>query len=150
MWYRIAEIDLNKLIKDRVLVSTCIVFKKNNDKIEVLLERRGSSPEKHKWCIPGGHVELNESPEEAAVRELKEECNINLDKNKLVYVDKHDNETNKDKFNFIFATMYSGDDEIKAGSDAEYIEWIDVDKMPDLAWNNTSYVTKAKKIIFDK
>ena len=115
-----------------------------------MLERRGSSPEKHKWCIPGGHVELNESPEEAAVRELKEECNINLDQNKLVYVDKHDNETNKDKFNFIFATMYSGDDEIKAGSDAEYIEWIDVDKMPDLAWNNTSYVTKAKKIIFDK
>ena len=46
--------------------------------------------------------------------------------------------------------MYSGDDEIKAGSDAEYIEWIDFNKMPDLAWNNTSYVTKAKKIIFDK
>jgi mutator protein MutT len=148
MWYRKAKIDFNKLVKDGVLVSTCIVFKKNNDKIQVLLERRGSSPEKHKWCIPGGHVEKNETPEKAAVRELEEECNIKLDESKLLYVDKHNNERNTDKFNFIFTTVYSGNDKIQAGSDAEYIEWVDFDKMPELAWNNSSYVLKAKKLLF--
>jgi 8-oxo-dGTP diphosphatase len=150
MWYRLAEIDFNKLIQDRVLVSTCIVFKNNNGKIQVLLERRGTSPEKHKWCIPGGHLEAHESPEQAAIRELKEECNIDLSDCNLIYIDKHDNEINRDKFNFIYATKYNGDDNVKAGSDAEYIEWIDIDKMPNLVWNNKSYINKAKKIIFDK
>ena len=149
MWYRKAKINYNELVEDRVLVSTCIVFKKNNGKIQVLLERRGSSPEKHKWCIPGGHIENDESPEKAAVRELKEECNIKLDENKLVYVDKHNNEKNRDKFNFIFAIVYSGNDKIKAGSDAEYVEWVDFDKMPELAWDNATYVNKAKKMLFD-
>lgn len=148
MWYRKAKIDFNKLVKDGVLVSTCIVFKKNDDKIQVLLERRGSSPEKHKWCIPGGHIEKNETPEKAAVRELEEECNIKLDESKLLYVDKHNNERNTEKFNFIFTTVYSGNDNIQAGSDAEYIEWVDFDKIPELAWNNSSYVLKAKKLLF--
>ena len=28
------------------------------------------------WCLPGGQIERNETPEEAAVSELKEECNV--------------------------------------------------------------------------
>jgi 8-oxo-dGTP diphosphatase len=29
------------------------------------------------WCLPGGGQEPNESPEEGALRELREECNVN-------------------------------------------------------------------------
>lgn len=36
------------------------------------------------WGLPGGKVDQGESPEEAAVRELKEECGLNLDKHHLV------------------------------------------------------------------
>jgi 8-oxo-dGTP diphosphatase len=28
------------------------------------------------WCLPGGGVEKGESPSEAVLRELKEECNV--------------------------------------------------------------------------
>ena len=28
------------------------------------------------WCLPGGRIEENETPAEAALRELKEECHI--------------------------------------------------------------------------
>lgn len=29
------------------------------------------------WCLPGGGIDKNETPEAAAIRELKEECNVN-------------------------------------------------------------------------
>ena len=46
------------------------------DRDRVLLVRRGQAPAKGKWTFPGGVVELGESPEEALIREVKEECNL--------------------------------------------------------------------------
>jgi len=44
--------------------------------IQVLLIKRGDYPEKGKWAIPGGFVNMNESLEEGAIRKLKEETGI--------------------------------------------------------------------------
>ncbi len=43
---------------------------------EVLLIRRGQEPWKGCWAFPGGFVDVGERPEDAAARELFEECNI--------------------------------------------------------------------------
>lgn len=150
MWYTTAKINFEELIKDRDLVSTCIVFKKQNDKVEVLLERRGTPPNQHKWCIPGGHVEKNEEPIDAAVRELKEETHLTLDKSNLIYIGHHDYESKRDKFNYIFATEYKGTEKIKADSDAEYIEWVDISDLPVMVWNNFNYIKKAYEKIYNK
>ncbi len=32
----------------------------------------------HLWLVPGGHIELNETPEEAALREAKEETGLDI------------------------------------------------------------------------
>jgi 8-oxo-dGTP diphosphatase len=42
----------------------------------VLLIRRAHPPLAGEWTLPGGRVEANESPEEAIVRELREEASI--------------------------------------------------------------------------
>ena len=42
----------------------------------ILLVRRAFAPEKGAWSLPGGFMELNETPNQAAVRELKEETNL--------------------------------------------------------------------------
>lgn len=44
----------------------------------VLLIKRKNSPGKGLWALPGGHIGPNESAEEAALRELIEETNINI------------------------------------------------------------------------
>lgn len=47
-----------------------------DDKDRVLLQKRGDSG---KWGFPGGAIELGETPEEAAIRELKEETSIDVE-----------------------------------------------------------------------
>ena len=45
-----------------------------NDKVVLL--KRGISPQKGKWVLPGGYVDRGEEVEAAAIRETKEECGL--------------------------------------------------------------------------
>lgn len=45
----------------------------------LVLVRRGVEPGKGKWSIPGGVVELGEGIRDAAVREAKEECGLDIE-----------------------------------------------------------------------
>lgn len=49
-----------------------------NSKGEILLTTRAFEPEKGKLDLPGGFVDMNETAEEALIRELKEELNIDI------------------------------------------------------------------------
>lgn len=54
-----------------------------NEKGEVLLQRRGDSG---KWGFPGGAIELGETPEMAAIREIKEETGLDITVKELIGV----------------------------------------------------------------
>jgi len=54
------------------------------------------------WNIPGGEVDEGESKEESAIREIQEECNIDLDKSKLKYLGFYDYTANKDLHFFFY------------------------------------------------
>ena len=62
------------------LGATTLVF---NEKKELLLNLRSDTDN---WGIPGGSMELFETIEETAIRELKEETGINAEKLELVTV----------------------------------------------------------------
>jgi len=50
----------------------------------ILLIRRGIEPYRGKWAPPGGFVERDESPESAAIREVREEVQIDLEPGQLL------------------------------------------------------------------
>jgi len=58
------------------LVGVGVVAFRNHD--EILLVQRGQEPNKGLWALPGGMVELGERVRDAAVREVKEECNLDI------------------------------------------------------------------------
>lgn len=69
-----------------------IVFKIEKNELYVLLVKRALSetgetkehrPFQNYWALPGGFIRGNESAEEAVLRELKEETNLNLKISKI-------------------------------------------------------------------
>lgn len=64
-----------------------------NELGEVLLQDR-STCSKHgeEWGFFGGGIELNETPEQAIIREVKEELDYDLDINETKYLGTHQNE----------------------------------------------------------
>jgi 8-oxo-dGTP diphosphatase len=53
-----------------------VIFTIAEDDLKVLLIRRGLEPFKGRWALPGGFVEIDESLEQAAARELQEEVGV--------------------------------------------------------------------------
>jgi 8-oxo-dGTP diphosphatase len=59
---------------DPKLVACAIVEMDNR----IVLLKRARSPERGKWVMPGGYVDRGEKVEDAAIRETKEECGIDI------------------------------------------------------------------------
>ena len=61
-------------IYENPIPASCLVVVDNMNR--VLLVKRSVEPKKGFWCLPGGFMELGESPEKAALRELEEETGL--------------------------------------------------------------------------
>ena len=64
----------NEPIYENPIPATCLVVVDDLDR--VFLVKRSVEPKKGFWCLPGGFMELGETPEQAALRELKEETGL--------------------------------------------------------------------------
>ena len=58
-----------------------------NEAGKILLTRRNVEPFKGQWCLPGGHIDANETVETAVVREVKEETGLEFAPNFITYFD---------------------------------------------------------------
>ncbi len=101
-----------------------LVFKED----AVLLIQRGKPPRLGEWTLPGGAIELGETIEQAAEREILEECNIRIANCELletVDVIIRDN-GNGVQYHFVIVDLtadYAGGD-LRAASDALSARWI--------------------------
>lgn len=58
------------------VTSDILVFTTEEERLQILLIKRGAFPYKNYWSLPGGFIKMNESTLEGAERELKEETGI--------------------------------------------------------------------------
>jgi 8-oxo-dGTP diphosphatase len=61
----------------KVITTVCaIITRQDADQVRVLLTLRGYPPFQGQWCLPGGHIEKNETAQQAVIREIKEEVGL--------------------------------------------------------------------------
>jgi 8-oxo-dGTP diphosphatase len=100
---------------------------------KILLEQRKNEPGRGKWSVPGGIVELGETPEQTVIRETKEETGLVVDNPVLIDVVSQVtlDENGKVKYHFViidyFVRLKSG--KLEAASDAASLEWVPLDEV---------------------
>ncbi|MBO4826928.1 MAG: NUDIX hydrolase [Prevotella sp.] len=58
------------------VTTDCVVFALDGNQLKLLLVERGFEPYKGHWAFPGGFMEIDESAETGALRELQEETGM--------------------------------------------------------------------------
>lgn len=100
----------------------------------VLLVKRGKPPRAGEWSIPGGLIDLGERLEEAAHREVREECGIEIaiggfitTFEPIIY-----DAAGEIEYHYVlldyWATYLSGT--VVAQDDAAAVEWVTLDALP--------------------
>lgn len=125
--------------------ATTLVF---NNKNELLLNLRSDT---NTWGIPGGSKELNETLEECAIRELKEETNINVKDLELInilsgkeYYFKYPNEDELDCVIALYKVLnYEGELNINDDESKE-LKFFSLDNLPELESRAKAIIDKIK------
>ncbi len=112
---------------------------------KVLLIRRKNSPFKGLWALPGGFLEMDETLEESALRELNEETNIS--DVELIQVGTFGH-PDRDPRGRVITVAYVGfikseQQETVAGSDAAEVAWFSTLDLPQLAFDHNEIIEKA-------
>jgi 8-oxo-dGTP diphosphatase len=124
---------LKRLYPDQPVVGVGAVIIKDR---QIVLIKRGNEPSKDKWTIPGGLVELAESPEIAVVRETKEETGIDATNPQLIDVVSNVDldEAGKVKYHYIIIDyiVHVKSGYAQAASDAQELRFVPLDEVENL------------------
>ncbi len=83
------------------------------------------------YGVPGGHVEFGESPEACAIRELKEETGLVVDKLKLVSIINDPRQDTGHYLQFVFlCESFDGEPVTVEPHKCAGWEWFDIDNPP--------------------
>ena len=111
--------------------TSTLICTKNN---QILFVKRAFEPAKGEWSLPGGFIELGETPEDAAKRELKEETNLNGEVVKLLGTCSHFNSVFGDILLIGMTMDINNWEELKTGDDAYDATFFNIKECPILAF----------------
>ena len=101
---------------------------------EILLVKRAFEPAKGEWSLPGGFIELGETPEDAAKRELKEETNLDGKAIKLIGSCSHFNSIFGDVLLLGLTMKIEKWDNLVPGDDAQDAKLFKLNDSPKMAF----------------
>lgn len=115
-----------------------IVFDFRCSDRKVLLIQRDRPPFESQWAFPGGFVDINETLEHAAARELEEETALN---NISLQQFRAYSELERDPRHRTVSVVFYGfidktNNKIKAGDDARNAKWFSINNIPQLAFDH--------------
>jgi len=115
-----------------------VIFCKTGSLTKVLLIQRGNEPFRNLWALPGGFIEMDETLEESAVRELHEETGL---QEVRLHQFKTYGDPGRDPRGRTVSVVFYGFTDISnslvAGADdAKNAGWFALDEIPELAFDH--------------
>jgi NADH pyrophosphatase NudC (nudix superfamily) len=115
-----------------------LIVNKNN---EVLLgKRHKDSIYPEKWCLPCGYMEYDESYEEAAIREVKEETGISIIPKGIINVVSNKLKNGINSLVVVLLAEYNGNEIIVPADDITEASFFDINKLPPLAFEADAFI----------
>lgn len=138
-----AKLSRSEFMKQNKIISLTADIFIHDDDLNFILIKRSQGEFKDYWALPGGFVEYGETVENAAIREAKEETNIDVELEDLVGVY---SKPDRDPRGHTITVAYTarGDFNIKkAGSDAGDINIFSKEKLDkiNIAFDHEKIIT---------
>ena len=98
---------------------------------KVFATARGYGDYKGQWEFPGGKIEPGESPQQALVREIKEELDTNIEVGELIGIIEYDYPTFHLSMDCFWCTVVNGNLILKEAQEAR---WLSKSEMYSVQW----------------
>ena len=125
------------------VTADCVIFGFDGVNIKMLLIQRGNEPFKGKWAFPGGFMNMNETAEECAKRELEEETGLKNAAVEQFYTFSDVNRDPRERVITIAHYALVRLSEVKGGDDAASARWFAMDEVPSLAFDHDRILRMA-------
>ncbi len=127
------------------LTTDAIVYVKEKDSIFILLIERGRQPFLHKWALPGGFINLNETLEIACKRELEEETGLKVGQMiQFKTYDAIDRDPRHRTISVVYCTQLKEKKPVLGADDAAQAKWFPMDDLPELAFDHKQILDDFK------
>lgn len=129
------------------VTADCVVITKESDP-QVLLIQRGGEPFKGRWAFPGGFMEMDETTEQCAIRELEEETGLRITEVKQIGAySKVDRDPRGRTITVAYLARINAPIDVKGLDDAANAQWFPLSSLPQLAFDHADIMKDAIAMI---
>ena len=127
------------------VTADCVVMTRE-EQPKVLLIERGGEPFKGCWAFPGGFMNMDETTEACAIRELEEETGLKVGKvYQIGAYSKVDRDPRGRTITVAYLAAIDHPVEVKGQDDAAKAQWWPLSRLPTLAFDHDDILQDAVK-----
>lgn len=125
------------------VTADCIVITRDADP-KVLLIQRGNEPYRGYWAFPGGFMDMDETTEQCAVREMMEETGLDVSELKQIgCYSKVDRDPRGRTITVAYLVVIASPVPVRGQDDAAKAEWFSLSAIPKLAFDHDEIISDA-------
>ena len=129
------------------VTADCVVITKEAEP-QVLLIQRGIDPYKGCWAFPGGFMNMDETTEQCAIRELEEETGLKISNlHQIGAYSKVDRDPRGRTITVAYLAIVDSPLDVKGQDDAANAAWFPINALPTLAFDHADIMADAIKLL---